>query len=201
MTLAWPARPPPSWKPSSYRSRSSPSASSATRPSSWRWCWPRATPGPGRSSPASSSPRSSITRSPAGSARGCARAVPEHMLRWLLALSFFAVAAWALKPDKLDEDEQPPSTRWGVFGVTTVAFFLAEIGDKTQIATVMLAARFDVARGGGDRHDARHDGRERAGRCSPASSPRRAFRSRRCASPPRDVRGARRVGTCGGAAT
>jgi len=69
--------------------------------------------------------------------------VPEHILRWLLALSFFAVAAWALKPDKLDEDEKPPSTRWGVFGVTVVAFFLAEIGDKTQIATVMLAARFE----------------------------------------------------------
>ena len=70
-------------------------------------------------------------------------AVPEHILRWVLAISFFAVAAWALKPDKLDEEEAPPSTRWGVFGVTTVAFFLAEIGDKTQIATVMLAARFD----------------------------------------------------------
>ena len=69
--------------------------------------------------------------------------LPEHILRWLLALSFFAVAAWALKPDKLDEDEKPPSTRWGVFGVTAVAFFLAEIGDKTQIATVMLAARFE----------------------------------------------------------
>ena len=71
-------------------------------------------------------------------------AVPEHVLKWLLAISFFAVAGWALKPDKLDEDETPPATRWGVFSVTTVAFFLAEIGDKTQIATVMLAARFDA---------------------------------------------------------
>ena len=69
--------------------------------------------------------------------------VPADVLRWLLALSFFAVAAWALKPDKLDEDAPPPSTRWGVFGVTVVAFFLAEMGDKTQVATVMLAARFD----------------------------------------------------------
>ena len=68
--------------------------------------------------------------------------VPPDVLRWLLALSFFAVAAWALKPDKLDEDESPPSTRWGVFGVTVIAFFLAEMGDKTQVATVMLAARF-----------------------------------------------------------
>jgi putative Ca2+/H+ antiporter (TMEM165/GDT1 family) len=70
-------------------------------------------------------------------------ALPEHVLKWLLAISFFAVAAWALKPDKLDEDEAPPATRWGVFGVTTIAFFVAEIGDKTQIATVMLAARFE----------------------------------------------------------
>ena len=70
-------------------------------------------------------------------------AVPEHILKWLLAISFFAVAAWALKPDKLEDAKTPPSTRWGVFGVTVVAFFLAEMGDKTQIATVMLAARFE----------------------------------------------------------
>ncbi len=69
--------------------------------------------------------------------------VPPDILRWLLALSFFAVAAWALKPDKLDDDDAPPASRWGVFGVTVVAFFLAEMGDKTQIATVMLAAKFD----------------------------------------------------------
>ena len=70
-------------------------------------------------------------------------AVDPGILRYAIALAFFAVALWALKPDKLDEDEKPPSTRWGVFGVTAVAFFLAEIGDKTQIATVMLAARFE----------------------------------------------------------
>jgi len=68
--------------------------------------------------------------------------VPADILRWLLALSFFAVAAWALKPDKLDDDDAPPASRWGVFGVTVVAFFLAEMGDKTQVATVMLAAKF-----------------------------------------------------------
>jgi putative Ca2+/H+ antiporter (TMEM165/GDT1 family) len=68
--------------------------------------------------------------------------VPADVLRWLLALSFFAVAAWALKPDRLDDDDAPPASTWGVFGVTVVAFFLAEIGDKTQIATVMLAAKF-----------------------------------------------------------
>jgi Ca2+/H+ antiporter, TMEM165/GDT1 family len=70
-------------------------------------------------------------------------AVPPDVLRWLLALSFFAVAAWALKPDKLDDDDAPPTSQWGVFGVTVVAFFLAEMGDKTQIATVMLAAKFE----------------------------------------------------------
>ncbi|MEO5765595.1 MAG: TMEM165/GDT1 family protein [Casimicrobiaceae bacterium] len=69
-------------------------------------------------------------------------AVPADVLRWLVALSFFAVAAWALKPDKLDE-EKAPTTHLGVFGVTVVAFFLAEMGDKTQVATVVLAARFD----------------------------------------------------------
>jgi putative Ca2+/H+ antiporter (TMEM165/GDT1 family) len=68
--------------------------------------------------------------------------VPEDVLRWLLALSFFAVAAWALIPDKIDEDDAPATSRWGVFAATTVAFFIAEIGDKTQIATVMLAAKF-----------------------------------------------------------
>ena len=70
-------------------------------------------------------------------------AVPPDMLRWLVALSFFAVAAWALKPDRID-DEKTPASRLGVFGVTLVAFFLAEMGDKTQLATVVLAARFDA---------------------------------------------------------
>ena len=64
-------------------------------------------------------------------------ALPPDLLRWLVALSFFAVAAWALKPDTLD-GEPPPATRWGVFGVTVVAFFLAEMGDKTQVATCLL---------------------------------------------------------------
>jgi putative Ca2+/H+ antiporter (TMEM165/GDT1 family) len=68
--------------------------------------------------------------------------LPPPALAWLVALSFFAVAIWALRPDKLDSEEPPPLTRWGVFGVTVVAFFLAEIGDKTQIATMVLAARF-----------------------------------------------------------
>ena len=64
-------------------------------------------------------------------------------LRWVLALSFFAMAAWTLVPDKLDEDEAAPTSMRGVFMATVVAFFLAEMGDKTQIATIALAARYD----------------------------------------------------------
>lgn len=67
--------------------------------------------------------------------------VSPEVLKWLLAISFFAVAIWALKPDELEERTSPLS-QGGVFLVTTVAFFLAEMGDKTQIATVMLAAQF-----------------------------------------------------------
>jgi putative Ca2+/H+ antiporter (TMEM165/GDT1 family) len=63
-------------------------------------------------------------------------------LRWLLGGSFIAMAAWMMVPDKLDDDGAPKSLRFGVFGTTLIAFFLAEMGDKTQIATVMLAARF-----------------------------------------------------------
>jgi putative Ca2+/H+ antiporter (TMEM165/GDT1 family) len=63
------------------------------------------------------------------------------VLRWGLGLSFLAMAGWMLIPDKLDEDDQPRSGH-GVFVTTVVAFFLAEMGDKTQIATVALAARF-----------------------------------------------------------
>jgi putative Ca2+/H+ antiporter (TMEM165/GDT1 family) len=65
------------------------------------------------------------------------------VLRWGLGLSFIAVAAWTLIPDKVDDADAPVRGHWGVFGVTTVAFFLAEMGDKTQIATVMLAAKYD----------------------------------------------------------
>ena len=67
----------------------------------------------------------------------------ETVLRYGLGLSFIAVAAWTLIPDKVDEEDTAVRGHWGVFGITTVAFFLAEMGDKTQIATVMLAAKYD----------------------------------------------------------
>ena len=65
------------------------------------------------------------------------------LLRWILKLSFMSVAVWALLPDKYDGSDKA-ITRWGAFISTLLAFFLAEIGDKTQIATVGLAARFDL---------------------------------------------------------
>ena len=64
------------------------------------------------------------------------------VLRWVLGLSFLAMAAWIMVPDKLD-DEDAELARYGVFLTTLIAFFLAEMGDKTQVATVALAARFD----------------------------------------------------------
>jgi Ca2+/H+ antiporter, TMEM165/GDT1 family len=70
-------------------------------------------------------------------------AIDPDVLRWLVALAFLAVAVWALKPDRLEE-EAVPASRLGVFAVTFTAFFLAEMGDKTQIATAILAARYDA---------------------------------------------------------
>ncbi|MBN8505812.1 MAG: TMEM165/GDT1 family protein [Burkholderiales bacterium] len=64
-------------------------------------------------------------------------------LRWLLALSFLAMAVWMLIPDQAD-DLDTHGRRLGVFATTVIAFFLAEMGDKTQIATVALAARYDA---------------------------------------------------------
>ncbi len=70
-----------------------------------------------------------------------AGALGPNMLRWVIGISFIAMAGWMLIPDKIDDDETT-TQRFGVFGTTLIAFFLAEMGDKTQIATVALAARF-----------------------------------------------------------
>ena len=66
------------------------------------------------------------------------------VLRWVIGLGFIVMAGWMLIPDEMDDDEAGMGnvTRFGVLGTTIVAFFLAEMGDKTQIATVALAARF-----------------------------------------------------------
>ena len=63
------------------------------------------------------------------------------VLRWVLGVSFLAMAAWTLIPDKLDEDDTKLA-KYGVFLTTLIAFFMAEMGDKTQVATVALAARY-----------------------------------------------------------
>ncbi len=64
------------------------------------------------------------------------------VLRWVLGASFLAMAAWMLVPDTLDDEDAEVAPKFGVFGTTVVAFFLAEMGDKTQVATVMLAAEY-----------------------------------------------------------
>ena len=70
--------------------------------------------------------------------------ISPQVLRWALGASFIAMAVWMLIPDKLDDGADKQPMRFGVFGTTVVLFFLAEMGDKTQVATVVLAARFDA---------------------------------------------------------
>lgn len=79
----------------------------------------------------------------AGSVGGwVAQALGPDILRWAIGGSFLAMAGWMLIPDKIDGDVASGKQRFGVFGTTVIAFFLAEMGDKTQIATVALAARY-----------------------------------------------------------
>ncbi|HET9643526.1 MAG TPA: TMEM165/GDT1 family protein [Burkholderiaceae bacterium] len=68
--------------------------------------------------------------------------IRPEVLRWSLGLSFIGMAVWTLIPDKIEEEESQVARRFGVFGATLITFFLAEMGDKTQIATVAMAARF-----------------------------------------------------------
>jgi len=67
--------------------------------------------------------------------------VSPDALRWIIALLFFAFGAWVLRPDKMEESPKLPAA--GVFLATLIVFFLAEMGDKTQLATIALAARYD----------------------------------------------------------
>jgi Ca2+/H+ antiporter, TMEM165/GDT1 family len=68
--------------------------------------------------------------------------VSPDAMRWVLGLSFIGMAIWTLIPDKIEEEETHVAQKLGVFGATLVTFFLAEMGDKTQIATVALAAHY-----------------------------------------------------------
>ena len=68
---------------------------------------------------------------------------PENM-RWILGVSFIGMAIWTLIPDKIEEEETQIAKQLGVFGATLITFFLAEMGDKTQIATVALAAHYST---------------------------------------------------------
>lgn len=68
--------------------------------------------------------------------------VSGEVLRWVLGLSFIGMAVWTLIPDKIEEEETQIAKRLGVFGATLITFFLAEMGDKTQIATVAMAVHY-----------------------------------------------------------
>lgn len=68
--------------------------------------------------------------------------VSPSILRWVLGLSFIGMAIWTLIPDKIEEEETLMAQKLGVFGATLITFFLAEMGDKTQIATVAMAAHY-----------------------------------------------------------
>ena len=69
-------------------------------------------------------------------------AVTPEVLRWVLGISFIGMAIWTLIPDKIEEEETQVANRFGVFGATLITFFLAEMGDKTQIATIAMAAHY-----------------------------------------------------------
>ncbi|MFC0167603.1 TMEM165/GDT1 family protein [Pseudoduganella danionis] len=68
--------------------------------------------------------------------------VSPEILRWVLGASFIGMAVWTLIPDKIEDEETQVAHKFGVFGATLITFFLAEMGDKTQIATVALAAHY-----------------------------------------------------------
>jgi putative Ca2+/H+ antiporter (TMEM165/GDT1 family) len=68
--------------------------------------------------------------------------VSPEILRWILGASFLGMAIWTMIPDKIEEEETQVAKRFGVFGATLITFFLAEMGDKTQIATIAMAAHY-----------------------------------------------------------
>lgn len=68
--------------------------------------------------------------------------VSPDILRWVLGLSFIGMAIWTMIPDKIEEEQTQVAKRFGIFGATLIVFFLAEMGDKTQIATIAMAAHY-----------------------------------------------------------
>ena len=68
--------------------------------------------------------------------------ISPEVLRWVLGASFIGMAIWTMIPDKIEEEETQVAQRFGIFGATFITFFLAEMGDKTQIATVAMAAHY-----------------------------------------------------------
>jgi Ca2+/H+ antiporter, TMEM165/GDT1 family len=71
--------------------------------------------------------------------------INPEILRWILGISFIAMAIWTLIPDKIEEEETQIAKTFGIFGATFITFFLAEMGDKTQIATIAMAAHYSSA--------------------------------------------------------
>jgi putative Ca2+/H+ antiporter (TMEM165/GDT1 family) len=71
-------------------------------------------------------------------------AISPQVMRWVLGISFIAMALWTLIPDKIEQDEAKVAQRFGIFGTTLVTFFLVEMGDKTQLATVAMAAHYQT---------------------------------------------------------
>lgn len=70
--------------------------------------------------------------------------ISPEVLRWMLGASFIGMAIWTMIPDKIEEEETQIAQRFGIFGATFITFFLAEMGDKTQIATVAMAAHYSA---------------------------------------------------------
>ncbi len=70
--------------------------------------------------------------------------ISPEVLRWVLGASFIGMAIWTMIPDKIEEEETQVAQRFGIFGATFITFFLAEMGDKTQIATIAMAAHYSA---------------------------------------------------------
>src|SRR6266849_6970905 len=111
----------------------------ATKPSWWRCRWPPDIGGPGPSCSAFSLPRPSTTLWLIGRSWAATR-MPAAVVQWVLTLGFIGFGVWTLVPDSSVELARLPA--WGPLVTTAVVFFLAEMGDKTQLATVALDARF-----------------------------------------------------------